>query len=223
MKSHSFLCSAMRMLIVVFILSLFSASVLAKEPSYVYSEAADGKVCIYDSPSTNGGLLGYLVTGGKGALFKGKLGKWDKVNFYGQTGYVASDQVRLGNANLNGKKPHATSGRENLVRKGQTVYYVVGGSYKNRESAIKQAQTLSEVVFYNVYEATVKGKKTYRLCCGAYTDKKSAQDCLNMVKRHFNGNVWIWRNKGLAKCVYISPSPVDDEDEVVDFPFTPQD
>ena len=212
--------AAWRALLFVLLLSFSSTAAQAKHPAYVYSTSDDGMVCIYDSPSTDGGLLGYLITDGKGALFMGKVGDWDKVNFYGQTGYVPDNQVTLGNAKLNGKKPHATKGRQHLSKL-KTVYYVVAGSYEDRDNAIEVAQQMSEVLFYDVYEATANGKKVYRLCSGAYKTKAAAQKALEEFKKFLSIDWWIWPSKGMAKCVYIYPSPAGDEDAVVDFPHTP--
>ena len=100
-------------------------------------------------------------------------------------------------------------------KKTRTVYYIVCGSYSSLDKAIKMSEQMSEVVFYPVYETTVKGKTVYRLCCECYYNQADAQKDLNGILSGFKGNDWwIWPSKGLAKCVYRPLSPADGEKRI---------
>lgn len=95
------------------------------------------------------------------------------------------------------------------------VYYIVCGSYSTRDAAIKQAELMSEVVFYHVYKAKANGKTVYRLCCQCYYSEKDAQKDLNGIFSGFKGDDWwIWKSKGLAKCVYRPYSPKGDNERM---------
>ena len=97
----------------------------------------------------------------------------------------------------------------------RTVYYIVCGSYSSLDKAIKHSEEMSEVVFYSVYKATVKGKTVYRLCCECYYNKADAQKDLDGFFSSFkNDNWWIWPSKGLAKCVYRPQSPKDGQERI---------
>ena len=103
----------------------------------------------------------------------------------------------------------ATLSTEAKSKKSQrTVYYIVCGSYPTQEEAIRHADEMSEVVFYNVYKATANGKTVYRLCCDCYYSKADAEKDLEGILSGFKGyDWWIWPSKGLAKCVYRPYSP----------------
>lgn len=194
-----------------------------KHPAYVYSTAPDGILNVRTAPSPDAGLLGYLVTGGRGAIFMGKAENgWDKVNFYGQIGYVSDRQSELGPPNKFGLKPHPDHGREYLNDNSRTIYYIVCGSYNSKQQAIAASQQMSEVVFYDVYEVREKGATKYRLSCFCSFSKAEAQRELKKFKRNFGGkDWWIWPSAGMAKCVYIAPSPAADENVAVDHPLAP--
>jgi len=104
------------------------------------------------------------------------------------------------------------------TRKNQrTVYYIVCGSYQSLSEAIEHADEMSEVLFYNVYKASVKGRTTYRVCCQCYYSKADAQKDLDGILSSFKGDDWwIWPSKGLAKCVYRPLSPKDGEGRIPD-------
>ena len=97
----------------------------------------------------------------------------------------------------------------------RNVYYIVCGSYSTRDAAIKQAELMSEVVFYHVYKAKANGKTVYRTCCACYYNIADAKKDLNGIYSSFgNGDWWIWPSRGLAKCVYRPLSPADGETRI---------
>jgi len=100
-------------------------------------------------------------------------------------------------------------------KKTRTVYYIVCDSYSSLDKAIKASENLSEVVFYPVYKATVKGTTKYRLCCACFYSKAKAQEQLKRYKDFLmRDDLWLWPSKGLAKCVYRPVSPKDGEERI---------
>ncbi|MBQ3325288.1 MAG: hypothetical protein IJG81_10665 [Muribaculaceae bacterium] len=95
------------------------------------------------------------------------------------------------------------------------VYYIVCGSYSSLDQAIKFCEEMSEVVFYEVFEAKANGKTVYRTCCACYYNIADAKKDLNGIYSSFgNGDWWIWPSRGLAKCVYRPLSPADGETRI---------
>ncbi len=91
----------------------------------------------------------------------------------------------------------------------RTVYYIVCGSYSTLAEAKSHCDNMSEVVFYEAFEAKVNGKTVYRVCCDCYYNLADAKKDMNGLYRDFGGDKWIWPSKGLAKCVYRPASPRD--------------
>lgn len=104
----------------------------------------------------------------------------------------------------------ASNAQAKAKKKSRTVYYIVCGSYTSLKEASYQAEQMSEVVFYEVFEAKANGKTVYRVCCDCYYNLDDAKKDLNGIYRNFGGSDWwIWPSKGLAKCVFRPSSPRD--------------
>ena len=56
-------------------------------------------------------------------------------------------------------------GKTKAKSKSRTIYYIVCGSYSSLQEASNFAEQMSEVVFYEVFEAKANGKTVYRVCC----------------------------------------------------------
>ncbi|MBR3101816.1 MAG: SPOR domain-containing protein [Muribaculaceae bacterium] len=106
-------------------------------------------------------------------------------------------------------------------KKPQKVYYLVCGSYSTLEQAKQASENMSEVLFYPVYKAQVKGKTVYRLCCECFYSKKKALSRAEELKSMFFSEMWVWESNGLAECVYVPTSPAD-EPGVEEKPLVPQ-
>lgn len=96
----------------------------------------------------------------------------------------------------------------------RNVYYIVCGSYSSLNEAINFCDQMSEVVFYQVFEAKVNGKTVYRTCCDCYYNEADAKADLKGIYSNYGSDWWIWKSKGLAKCLYRPQSPADGEDRI---------
>ena len=105
---------------------------------------------------------------------------------------------------------HAAAAGKKASKK-QAVYYLVCASFNTLEEAVKASENMSEVLFYPVYKATVKGRTVYRLCCECYYSKEKAQKrCSELGPMTFSNDIWVWKSNGTAQCVYVPQSPADE-------------
>lgn len=117
-----------------------------------------------------------------------------------------------------GGEAKVKSNKKRIPAKGHVsmCYYIVCGSYSSLEEAIKHCDEMSEVVFYEVFEAMVEGKTVYRVCCDCYTNRDDAEKDLEGIYSSFKSDDWwIWTKKNKpAKCVYRPLSPADGETRI---------
>lgn len=173
------------------------AMTVAAQAQMVYSTATDGFLNIREQADANAYIIDILYTGGPGAKFLGKQGKWIRVEHNGQRGYVNAQYATVGN-----QPPKA----QRLQR---ALYYVVISSYDSLDNAKAAAENLPDALLSPVYQATENGTTHYRICTGCFYTREKAIEHQQQIKDYFSFDSWVWVTKGFAECAYRPGSLYD--------------